>query len=532
MSPLQVQLDRIRRRRWLVVAITLTALVIGGGSALMEQTTYTGSSTLTITSPNRGPEQDAVLAQGYSEYFNEPSTQDALATKADLPPDVTLSARTAASGPILYIEATAPDRELARSAAQRMALTFRDEVRNTLRAETDRQIAELRARIDDELERLYAIPEGANSPEHSLVFQGLSELQTQVSDLLAVNSNQLKDLQLDAGVVTSAPSVVENALLALLGGLVLGCAAAIGLSVFENRLTTPQDIRERLGLDTLAVISGGRSAAAGRRRAEQLKALANVINLSGMELPKVLAFTSPNPSPAVAEVAGGLAGNRAAQGQRVLVLHANLRDVHAHGGLSDRPSLTVVDYLAAPGGARLMGPAGPGLTIMPAGRTEKDPYALFAPDRFVELVERATKIADLVVIDAPPINDAAEGQVICAAADRVVLIVDQGVTKASEAVQCHELLVRSHADVLGVVLVQPCAGARADNSGWPMQLVAGQPSRLAERVNGTTPATPDPGSDDASDPSDGPRPVAVTNGRTPSRRPRPYPASAEVEVHG
>ena len=456
MSSLQVQLDRLRRRGWLILVITFIAVLGSVTYTLFQQTTYTGTATLTVSSANRGPEEDAVLSQGYVEYFNQDSAKEALIARIRLPEEVTFDARTSASSPIIYIDAVSPNSEFAATAARTLAETFRQQINTGVQAISDQTIVDLRTQIQA---AEVALPR-ATLAEGQVLTQQISALQKRILDVQSdAIDNQLKDLQLIPAVTAAAPSVASNGLLALFGGLILGAAAALALAGAEDRLVTPQEVRQRLGIDTIAVVHGGRSEASTALRAEQLKGLANVVSLSDMSQPATLAVTSVRSSRLSAQVAEGVAFYRAQQGQRTLLIRADLDPSRHNPGYPGRPGLG--EFLAGRPGMRLqpivVRDALSGMLVVPAGTSRDDPYSLFAPDRFVDVVEQAGRLADLVVIDAPPIIEAAEAQVICASADRTILVLEEGVTRASEAVEAFQRLERVHVDLLGAVIGQSAA---------------------------------------------------------------------------
>jgi polysaccharide biosynthesis transport protein len=452
MSPLRAQLERIRRRGWLVV--TVLALAIGATLAASwgEQTTYTAKSTLTIASENRAPEQDAVLAQGYAEYFNG-SYQGTLRDHARVPDAVTFNARTAASSPIVYVEATATEPELAKTAAAAMAIAFRDDVNTNLRADRDRAIDELKDQIA--AQRAQLATRSAASPETSLATSTILALQERIASIQSDTTNQLRDLQLQAGVSSTSPSLMNNLPLAVAGGLILGCAAALGLASLENRLTTAHEIREHLGLETLTVIPGGRSSSDGRIRIERLKQLANIVSLRDLDRPPVIAVTAPQKSASTAWIATGLAFYRAIQNERVLLIHADLHGATGadNHSLGNRPGLA--DFLA---GHRvgLDGLLWRGnddrMWVMPPGTPSLEPHALFAREPFTDLLTRAKAIADLVVIQAPAIIESAETQIICAAADQTILVIEDSTTRVTDAREACQMLAQIDVSILGVVL--------------------------------------------------------------------------------
>lgn len=457
MSPLQVQLDRIRRRGWLIAVITAIAVVGSVAYSLLSPTVFTGTATLIVSSDGRA-EEDATLAQGYVEYLNEDSAKEALLSSARLS-DVDFEARTGASSPIVYIDATANNAQLAGTAAKTISQTFREQVNAGVQAGADSTIAALRA----QLETAQAALQVPLTPEaqKTVIGQQINYLQEQILDVQsAAIGRQLKDLQLTPAVTSQTPDAAINGILALFGGLILGAAAALALAGAEDRVVSPQEVRQRLGLDTLAVVSGGRSDSSTAQRAEQLKGLANVVSLSDMSQPATLAVTSVRSSRLSAQVAEGVAFYRAQQGQRTLLIRADLDPGRHHPGYPGRPGLG--EFLAGRPGMRLqpivVRDALSGMLVLPAGTARDDPYSLFAPDRFVDVVEQAGRLADLVVIDAPPVIEAAEAQVICASADRTILVLEEGVTRASDAIEAQGRLERVHVQLLGAVLGHSAEG--------------------------------------------------------------------------
>src|SRR3954451_534434 len=188
MSPLQIQWDRIRRRWALILVIGILAAAGALGASLLQGGTYTGRSALTIVSQDRAPEQDTVLAQGYADYFNQASSQSQLRDTARVPSSVTFSARIAAASPIVYIEAVADSPEVASDSATKMAVALRDDVNSSLGGDAQEQ------QINALNQQLAAAQAARNQAD-------VSRLQDQISDLQGRATNQLQDLQLNAGVV-------------------------------------------------------------------------------------------------------------------------------------------------------------------------------------------------------------------------------------------------------------------------------------------------------------------------------------------
>lgn len=445
MTQFRVYLENVWRRRWLVVAITVVALGASSGWALAQPTTYTASWALTGASQERSPEQDAVLAQGYVELFNEPGYQDVIRNHLGITEDVALGARIIGTSPIVYIEATAGSPEAAQTAVQVVATQLREDIRANLTSMQEPIVSDLHEQIAAETERLGTLPPG--SAVRVLTEGQIRALQDRVVELETDLTNQLRNLQQKSSVSTNAPDPVFNGALGLAGGLVLGVLAAVVLGSMSWRLTTEDEIRDRLGLDPLAVV-GASPGSSG----PQLQRLANVVTLANPQRPVTLAVTSPGPMRVKSQIALGFATFMRVRGEPTLLLQADLRRSRS---TEEQPGLS--DYLGDPdvtGLAGLLVPGPGGLALLPPGPSREDPFELFEPQRFADVVRQATQHGNVVVIDSPPL-DAPEATVACASADAAILVIEKGVTRTSDALRARETLARVRTPVLGVVLCRP-----------------------------------------------------------------------------
>jgi hypothetical protein len=442
MSQFRAQLERVWRRRRLVLAIALVAFGASLAWTLAQPTTYTSSWALTGASQERGPEQDAVLAQGYVELFNEPGYQSVIRDRLGVAEDIDLTARIIGTSPIVYIEATAGSAEAAKSTAGAVANQLREDIRANLMSMQEPIVSDLHKEIAGETERLDTLPPG--SAVRVLTEGQIRALQDRVVEVETDLTNQLRNLQLESSVATNTPDPVLNGALGLLGGLILGVLAAIVLGLLGWRLTTRDEVRERLGLDTLAVVDSGSGSTE-----PQLQRLANLVALANLGRPTTLAVTAPRATPLKSRLVLGFATYLRMRGELTVLLRADLRQPRA---VDEEPGLS--DYLMRPEAtnmAELLVPGPGGLALLPPGRNWTDPFALFEPQRFVEAIRRANQHGEVVVIDAPPL-DAPEASVACASADAVIMMIEKGVTRTSDAVQAYETLTRVKAHVLGVVI--------------------------------------------------------------------------------
>ncbi|UFS98892.1 hypothetical protein [Nocardia huaxiensis] len=442
-SAVRVHVNRVWRLKWLVLAIAVAALALGFYTVRDLAPMYTSRVALTIGSPNRAPEQDAVLSVGYAQYFEDPAYQSKLKETAGFPAGVTLAARTVASSPILYVEATAETEATAKDAAARAGKAFKDDINARLRAAQEASIAAVRKPFDD--------ARAANAP-----LSEISETQMwdQVNRINADTSNKLIDLQQADEVVRKEPSRIPALVAYGTGGLVLGCLVALGIGAASRRLRTADDVEIKAEVAALAVVPG----ASGKEAAGRDRALKQVVTAVGLATPvqdAAVTVTSPSSSAGVETVARSIAEERARQGVRTILLHADLR----------RPRGTGVGELLA-GRAELESVLVPtslsNLRELLPGSTGEDPFTALSRERFTRLLAALHDRADLVVVVAPPVLEAVEAQVVAAATGLTVLVFEQGVTRADRARRAHRVLGTVEAKVLGAVLIESADTAGAE----------------------------------------------------------------------
>lgn len=165
---------------------------------------------------------------------------------------------------------------------------------------------------------------------------------------------------------------------------------------------------------------------------------------------KAIALVSPGRGEGRSFIAANLAIVFAQQGQRTLLVDANLRDARQHrlfglgrsaglsGILADRAGLEAA--LPVAGIANLL--------VLPAGAEPPNPQELLGRPAFAHLLENATENFDVVIIDTPAGGDSADAEIIAATAGAAVLVTRKNKTRLPDAAH----LVRRLQDA-GVVLV-------------------------------------------------------------------------------
>lgn len=424
--------------RWLVIAFA----VLGAGAATVSvaqaHTTYVGKSTLVVASPNRPTDQDAVIVQGYVQLFNDEAVNARLAAKSEIPPGVEVQAATAASSPIVTVDATARDPRVAQDAAEMMASAFRIDINAMQQARLDAAIEDAERRLNKVL--------ATGAPDDPAE---AGALQNRIMEMSADRTNELQVLQPRAGVTEISPQTGLQIALGGIGGLALGILSALALATVSTRLKNLDDIREKTTVEPLIEIPAGANVNAIQMRQERVRTLANLISLE--DLPKNTAVVVANCSgtQAPSPLAGELAGFWARQGYRTVLIGADRRgwcDTDSHGFLEALDDSTLVHALLRDSDIET-------LKILPGGRTDGSDWRRITRERVAAVLDEIRTVADVIVMMAPPVAASGDTQLICAAADLTVLTVVKNVTRAGDVSSAADSLSKAHADVFGAVLV-------------------------------------------------------------------------------
>jgi capsular exopolysaccharide synthesis family protein len=183
---------------------------------------------------------------------------------------------------------------------------------------------------------------------------------------------------------------------------------------------------------------------------------------------RTLLVTSPGPAEGKSISAVNLAAAFAETGMSVILLDADFRrpTLYRYLGRATTPNLGDLDLDCGPREveAVLQQTDIPGVRLVASAPTKSDPGAAMAVAKAAATA--AKELADIVILDSPPIllaNDAAD---LALAVDATVLLARSGWTRRSGVVSSADLLRRLEATVIGIVIVGAEHGARAGYYGY------------------------------------------------------------------
>jgi capsular exopolysaccharide synthesis family protein len=301
----------------------------------------------------------------------------------------------------------------------------------------------------------------------------LTALQDQIAEQSANPGDTMRVVEHAVPQSTPvAPTPKRDALLALIGALVLGAVAIYLRDLFFDRYRTAQEAAKDLGLTLLGEIPKGRGTPAlesfrNLRTAtlltlERTGATSQISNGSGSGPgANTVMVTGAESGCGKSYVAANVSRALAAEGRRVTAVDGDLRrptlnqifDTSLSPGLSDllvgqngsNPADVAVKVgLTADGGR-----TGGELMVVPAGAHAEDAVESLSSEQMKSVVQYLRADNDVVVFDTPPTLVVVDPIVLARYADGVVFVVDSRRTSRRDARRAVEALRAIGAPMLG-----------------------------------------------------------------------------------
>jgi succinoglycan biosynthesis transport protein ExoP len=341
--------------------------------------------------------------------------------------------------------------------------------------------AALQRRLDQEKNSAYM--GNSKAVEYSLarreyeanraLYDGLQQRLQEAGIIAGLHSTNIRRIDpADAPDSPSSPLKSVNLTLGLLCGLGIGLLLSFMVEALDTNIKTIYDIEERLGLPMLGVVPQVDSKllspetfvrdatspvpGAWSRLAEAYRALRTTILLSRAgRPPQVMLISSAMPSEGKTSVATLESSVFAINGARVLLIDSDLRrpSVHLRFRISNKVGLTSVLTGKTPLQDAITSiPGVPSLHILPAGPIAPMPAELLGSLQMQRLVEGLRANYDFILIDTPPVLTVTDAAVLVSISDGVVLVLRYGQASRNVVARASEILLRSGAHLLGVVL--------------------------------------------------------------------------------
>ena len=259
-----------------------------------------------------------------------------------------------------------------------------------------------------------------------------------------------------------APRTILNALVGALAGLLAAAALAALLEYRDDTVKSPDDLQP-LGLTSLGVVGvlklpegGGSSVGTLPPPAgEAYRKIRTGIDLWGLQEPVRLLVTSASQGDGKSTTAANLAVAFGQADRRVALVDADLRRPQLHRLFGLRNTRGVTSLLInrqAETRATLRPTAFPNVSLVPAGASPPNAAELLASARMREVLDELAGLADMVIVDSPPILGVSDPIILAAAGGAALLVAQAGVTRPKPLQRARDELLKTDVVLLGVVI--------------------------------------------------------------------------------
>lgn len=169
---------------------------------------------------------------------------------------------------------------------------------------------------------------------------------------------------------------------------------------------------------------------------------------------KTILVTSADPSEGKSTTVANLGTVMAQIGAKVIIIDCDLRRSEQHK-LFDLPNNTGLTNILVGGletNQVLTNTKVPNLKVITSGPLPPNPAELLGSEKTPELLNKLTEMADIVLVDSPPILMVADAAILSSLVDGVILVIKSAKTKLEAIKQAKERLGKANARIVGTVL--------------------------------------------------------------------------------
>ncbi|RFF32497.1 GumC family protein [Wenzhouxiangella sediminis] len=317
------------------------------------------------------------------------------------------------------------------------------------------------------------------------LYDGLLQRMKEIGVAAGVQENNIAVIdQARVAAFPFSPSLPRNLALALVLGLFGGVGLALLLEFLDGSVRRVEDIerlvdRPVLGMVPLVKLKGRDGKVKKRPKriekldesishysavkptsgvSESFRSLRTSLSFATPEgMPRTLMFTSAAVGEGKTTAAINLATVIAQNGQRVLLIDADLRKprIHREFNCLRAPGLTnrIARYENTGQDNSAIHPTHTqNLFIMPAGNSTPNPAEMLSSERLARVIDGCKRAFDHVIIDAPPTLGLADALTLSRQVDGVIFVAMAGQTAKENFRVSMKRLAQVQSPVLGVVL--------------------------------------------------------------------------------
>jgi polysaccharide biosynthesis transport protein len=508
----------LRRRWWLVLLVTLAVPAAAYYFSTKQEKLYTASAEVLVS--NQSPLPTSLGGnQSTNDGLDAARNLDTLARVAEvrtvasrtlqslgvtsITPATLLRETTVSADPnsdILTFQVTSRDPALAVSLANTYANQFIHYRTSLQTAVIDNALVGLSARI----KALKHTLSGRSPHSQSVTLrQQLDVLLTNEQDLQsarALQGGNMLVVQSATSARQTQPKTMRNVALGALLGLVLGLGLAFLTNALDNRARSAEEVAAALGMALLARVpepprklrrqnrlamlndKPGQAGEAYRK----LRTNFDFANLTASA--RTVLVTSAVEKEGKSTTVANLAIAMARGGKRVILIDLDLRrpilarffSVEGRPGITEavlgrvslgqalvKVSLPGISERDQPSSNGKVAAGAPGwLQVLPAGIVPPDPAEFVGTRGLAEILLQLRELADVVLIDTPPILPVSDTMTLSSEVDGIVLIARACSVHHGMLGEVHRLLSSVPATKLGFVLTNSQADSRYGYGGY------------------------------------------------------------------
>ncbi len=250
------------------------------------------------------------------------------------------------------------------------------------------------------------------------------------------------------------PQPVKNLVVALVLGLVGGCAFVLLRDYLDNTLKEQEDVEKYLKADCLAIIPKHDAAGDGVVTEAYRTLRSSLLFNRERDQGNIILVTSSIPQEGKSTTAINLARALGESGEPTLVVDFDLRrsSVHSHLRLYREPGLS--DYCSREMKleAVMQSTKEPNLSAVTSGKLPPNPPALIGSTAVKRFLDECRERFTWIILDAPPIVSVTDPLLLAKIADMVLMVVRYNQVDRKLARRSLIALRRTDARVVGVVL--------------------------------------------------------------------------------
>ncbi len=492
---LRAQLGVLIRRKWVILIITI--IVVGGTVAytstqkpIYTATTEVQLGALSTSASLTGINSPQVLSpseiQTEIELFHSAPVENAVKAQLHSLPGVSVNEIGTTSD--VSVQATSEFPAKAAQIANAYANAFVT-VRNvqasqsisTEQAAVEAQISQINAQTQKLQNQINSTPPKQQAAVQASLQPQLDQLSLQEGSL----QQSLNYLDIEAGLPNSSASVVSPAvtpmsptspkptrdgLIALIVGLLIGAALAYLIEYLDDTVKSKEDVESItqplpvLGLIPYMESWKNRAApniiamnSSNTPISEAYRSLRTSIQFMSLDRSmRTIQITSSRTIEGKSTTVANLGVALAESGQNVILVCCDLRlpRLHEFFELSNEVGFTSVILGDTPLADALQPVATSrgSLRILASGPRPPNPSELLAGQKTAEILTELQVLADVVIIDCPPILPVTDSAVLSKRVDATLLVCMAGVITSRELDRAYEILSQVDAPLVGTVL--------------------------------------------------------------------------------